>query len=91
MLKDFHSKVNYSNWWLKKLQAQSMVCPLPPHSLIFEKFEKSTAVPDMTPEPRCWPRRRCHVNDEVNRKDASFHSQQAKEWISQDPTQQTNM
>jgi len=51
MLKDFHSKVNYSNWWLKKLQAQSVGFPLPPHSLIFEKFEKSTAVPDMTPEP----------------------------------------
>ena len=25
--------------------------PLPLHSLIFEKFEKSTAVPDMAPEP----------------------------------------
>ena len=23
----------------------------PPHSLIFEKFEKSVAVPDMAPEP----------------------------------------
>ena len=50
MLKYFHSKVNYSNWWLKKLQAQSVGSPLPPHSLIFEKFEKSMAVPDMTPE-----------------------------------------
>ena len=28
-----------------------MGSPLPPHSLIFEKFEKSTAVPDMAPEP----------------------------------------
>ena len=28
-----------------------MGSPLPPHSLIFENFEKSTAVPDMAPEP----------------------------------------
>ena len=26
--------------------------PSPPHSLIFKKFEKSTAVPDMAPEPK---------------------------------------
>ena len=28
-----------------------MGSPLPPHSQIFKKFEKSTAVPDMAPEP----------------------------------------
>jgi hypothetical protein len=30
-----------------------LICGIPfsPHSLIFEKFEKSTAVPDMAPEP----------------------------------------
>jgi len=42
------------DWWLKKLHAQSMGSPgplFPPHSLIFEKFEKSTPVPDMAPEP----------------------------------------
>ena len=32
-----------------------MGSPLPPHSLIFEKFEKSTAVPDMAPEPMLRP------------------------------------
>jgi hypothetical protein len=52
--KKIHSKVNYSAWWLKKLHVQSIGSPLPPHSLIFEKFEKSMASPDMTPEPRSW-------------------------------------
>ena len=32
-----------------------MGSPLPPHSLIFEKFEKSTAVPDMAPARGCRP------------------------------------
>jgi hypothetical protein len=39
------------DWWLKKLHAQSVKSPFPPHSLIFEIFGKSAAVPDMTPKP----------------------------------------